>query len=284
MQGEKTEIVKREIKPKYVDLPDISIQKAIALVQKLLKEYGGIIIPYDDFIEIIGIKGGALAGIIRTLKSYGLVEKFSKSEYKITEIAQDIANQSVDPDTAVDLLLALLSSSGKLIANIDEKYGGTLLNNPKNVNKKTIEKYLRETEKLSEQDATKMARITLENYEYIYSVARMKPSTEARIKEEFENKRENGGISQDAYIMAMLVGQLFPLETKEEIEIKMDELLNLAQKNDLPEFFGVLSGIKSIMKTCKDKEEMFAILKKSSSAIVLALDTSFKIKRNKEGE
>lgn len=240
-----------------IDYPRLPIENATKITEKVSNNFGGII-SYKELSKMGGAggktQGGTFGSLTKSLKMYGLMERYGLKEMKVTEEGKRFS-ETVGEDQK-KLLLFSLYKKIPIISELYNRYGENI---PKNI--KSISDFLTNVKKLEKREAGRLANLYIKNQSYFEGI---KGNFSESEKEEGQvedicNRTAREGETKNLCKISFILGKISP-KGKDDGTL-FNALAKLASENEFKSVEAFSEAIKYIPED--KKSEMFHKIKKA---------------------
>jgi len=256
-----------------VDYPRLPIEKAAELTEKVAKSYGGII-SYKELSRLGGAKGktqgGTFGSITKSLKLYGLMNRYGLKEMKVTDKGKEFTE--IEDEKGKKTFLFNLSRKIPILNELYERYG-------KNVPEKmtSVTDFLINIKNLEKREAGRLATLYIKNHNYFGKVDTNQLKEEVKETEELSHSKiEHKKIDEDLIELLKLKYLFNPPNDNTKETILNSILKKFKDSGDV----GIDSLIEGIEKSKENSEGRKALI----NALLSSFEKKYPILRFSENK
>jgi len=246
----------KKIAKEKLDYPRLPIGEAARITEKVVKDYAGLI-SYKELSRIGGAggktQGGTFGNITKSLKLYGLMDRYGLKEMKVTSAGRKLSETLDEPQKKA--LLFELSNHIPILLELYKRYEQGI---PREI--KSITDFLTTVKNLEKREAGRLANLFVKNHKYFGDV----DTTDIPSYDEEEENMENlthsprkTFMDDSLCEMAFLLGRLIPSKTGENKAF--NQLSKLAKEKGFKSLEAFSEAAKYVPSD--KKHEMFEKMK-----------------------
>lgn len=254
-----------------IDFPRLDVDQATHIIKKVLSSYADII-PYEELAKISTgkavTKGGIFGQVTKSLKMYALMERYGKTEIKVTDYGKSIAS-AIDDNQRKKLLFKAFVG----VPIFNEIYGRykTL---PK---KKALTDFIKNKGGIEKREAGRLVSTYIRNFTYLDLQNKEGNIAQEISPEQIPKDRESKSFDKKQIGLFIEAGALFGTGIKNKKE-KLTQLLKLSEEYKLKKFNGFLNALITLYGN-KSESELEEELKKASEQILKLLNEDLEIQK-----